>query len=71
MWRVPAPVRGSAHRFRYRLALVVDGVCVLHYDNEAGKDDHRHVGNKEEKYNFESAEQLLADFWADVEDWRL
>jgi len=69
VWRLPAPVRGSAHRPRYRLALVADGVCVLRYDNEAGKGDHRHVGGKEERYRFKSAEQLLADFWADVDKW--
>ena len=68
VWRVPAPVRGSAHKYRYRLALVVDGKCVLRYDNEAGKGDHRHVGDAEERYQFKSAEQLLADFWADVEE---
>jgi hypothetical protein len=68
VWRVPAPVRGSAHRFRYRLALVVDGACVLRYDNEPGKGDHRHVGDTEERYRFKSAEQLLADFWADVDE---
>ena len=56
--------------FRYRLALVADGECVLRYDNEAGKGDHRHVGEKEERHRFRSAEQLLADFWADVEIWR-
>jgi hypothetical protein len=70
VWRVPAPVRGSAHRLRYRLALVVDGVCVLRYDNEAGKGDHRHVGDREQRYRFRNAEQLLADFWADVDKWR-
>ena len=70
VWRVPAPVRGSAHGFRYRLALIVDGACVLRYDNETGKGDHRHVGDAEERYRFTGAEQLLADFWADVEDWR-
>ena len=70
VWRVPAPVRGSAHWFRYRLALVVGGECVLRYDNEAGKGDHKHVGETEERYRFKSAEQLLADFWADVESWR-
>lgn len=68
VWRVPAPVRGSQHEFRYRLALVVDGECVLRYDNEAGKGDHRHVGDKEQEYRFKSAEQLLADFWQDVEE---
>ena len=66
VWRVPAPVRGSAHRLRYRLALVVEGTCVLRYDNEPGKGDHRHVGGKEEPYSFSTPEQLLADFWTDV-----
>lgn len=47
IWRVPDPVRGSAHGLEYRLALVVDGVCVLRYDNEAGKGDHKHVGERE------------------------
>lgn len=68
VWRVPAPVRGSQHEFRYRLALVVDGVCVLRYDNEAGKGDHRHVGEKEHAYQFKDASQLLADFWKDIEE---
>lgn len=70
VWRVPAPLRGSAHRFRYRLALVVDGECVLRYDNETGKGDHKHIGETEVRYRFKSAEQLLADFWTDVENWR-
>jgi hypothetical protein len=68
VWRVPAPVRGSAHRYRYRLALVLDGKCVLRYDNEAGKGDHRHRSDKEQEYHFKDAEQLLADFWTDVEE---
>ena len=41
--RLPRSARGSGHQFKYRLALVIDGVCVLRYDNEAGKGDHRHV----------------------------
>jgi len=68
VWRVPVPVRSSKHEFRYRLALVVDGECVLRYDNEAGKGDHRHVRDKEQEYGFKNAEQLLADFWSDVEE---
>ena len=66
--RVPVSVRGSAHEYRYRLALVVDGECVLRYDNEAGKGDHRHVHDKEHAYRFKDAEQLLVDFWSDVEE---
>ena len=70
VWRVPTPVRGSAHRFRYRLALVVKGECVLRYDNETGKGDHRHVRGVETPYSFSTSEKLLADFWADVDVWR-
>lgn len=68
VWRVPAPVRGSQYEFRYRLALVVGGECILRYDNEVGKGDHSHVRDKEHEYRFRSAEQLLADFWKDVEE---
>jgi len=67
MWRVPRSIPGSRHSFKYRLAFVVDGTCVLRYDNEAGKGDHRHIFSKESRYNFIDAETLLADFWRDVE----
>lgn len=70
IWRVAEPVRGSAHRLKYRLALVVDGLCVLRYDNETGKGDHRHVKGAATRYAFTSYERLLADFWSDVENWR-
>ena len=66
VWRVPRPVRGSRHRLKYRLALVRDGMCLLCYDNEAGKGDHRHLGDAERRYTFTDADLLLADFWRDV-----
>ncbi len=68
--RLPDAAPGSAHPFKYRLALVVDGVCVLRYDNEAGKGDHRHVGARQEVYRFTTLEAVLADFRRDVEEWR-
>lgn len=58
------------HSLKYRLALIVDDVCVLRYDNEAGKGDRRHVADREEPYAFSSYELLLADFWRDVKQWR-
>ena len=70
VWRVPRPVRGSTHRLKYRLALVVAGECVLRYDNEPGKGDHRHVGDVETRYVYSGYGKLLADFWADVDAWR-
>ena len=70
VWRLARPARSSTHRFRYRLALVVDRVCVLRYDNEAGKGDHRHVRDVEKPYGFTDPDAFLADFWRDVEKWR-
>jgi hypothetical protein len=70
VWQVPSPVRASRHRYKYRLAFVVNGVCVLRYDNEAGRGDHRHVGAVESPYAFTTPEQLYADFMADVTNWR-
>ena len=67
IWRLPRAARGSVHRFKYRLALVEKGVCVLRYDNEVGKGDHRHDGDEEQPYRFTTPEALLAAFWSDVE----
>jgi hypothetical protein len=69
LWQVPKPVTGSAHGFKYRLAYVVDGVCVLRYDNEAGKGDHRHFGGKEHRYRFTTPGRLIADFQRDIARW--
>jgi hypothetical protein len=62
VWHVPRSVRGSGHEFKYSLAYVVEGECVLRYDNEAGKGDHIHWADKDQSYNFTTPEQLLADF---------
>ena len=42
----------------------------LRYDNEAGKGDHKHVGEREVPYCFTDLATLQADFWKDVETWR-
>jgi hypothetical protein len=70
VWHVPSPLPGSPHPFKYRLAYVIDGVCVLRYDNETGKGDHCHVDGWEATYSFISPEKLLADFWHDIDRWR-
>ena len=62
VWRVPAAVRGSRHRLKYRLALVSNGV--LRDDNEAGKGDHRHIADAQEPHTFSDPEKLLEDFWS-------
>lgn len=66
LWRLPASLAGSTHQYKYRLAYVVAGKCVVRYDNETGKGDHRHVGSRESPYAFIDVETLLADFQRDI-----
>jgi hypothetical protein len=69
IWQVSEPVPPSMHLFKYRLAHVVGQKCVLRYDNERGKGDHRHTESSEEPYAFSTPDQLMADFEADVARW--
>lgn len=69
LWQLPKPLEGSRHGFKYRLAYVVGDECVLRYDNEIGKGDHRHFGKKESAYEFTTPEQLIADFQHDIARW--
>lgn len=62
VWQLSQPVEGYTHSLKYRLAYVVDGQCVLRYDNETGKGDHRHVQETETLYEFENLEVLQVDF---------
>lgn len=67
VFELPGPLAGSQHCYKYRLAYVVSGVCVLRYDNEAGKGDHKHIGEVERPYPFRGLEALLRDFFSDVQ----
>lgn len=67
VWVLDRPVPGSKHLYKYRLAYVVDEECVLRYDNESGKGDHRHVAGREFDYTFRSIESLLSDFQSEVQ----
>jgi hypothetical protein len=70
LWRVPSPVRPSTHDLKYSLFYGREGERVVGYDNERGKGDHRHFQNVETAYAFSTVEQLMADFWADVQRLR-
>jgi hypothetical protein len=70
VWSLTSPLPESHHYFKYRLALVVNGRCVLRYDNETGKGDHKHIGDEEYPYLFTTPKALLDDFWSDVDNWR-
>jgi len=49
----------------------VNGSCVLRYDNEVDKGDHKHLGEHEIPYIITTPQALLNDFWKDVDNWRL
>lgn len=66
LWRVPTPVPPSTHGLKYSLFYGRPGVREVGYDNERGKGDHRHFRGRESPYIFQSVEQLMTDFWADV-----
>jgi hypothetical protein len=70
IWRLSRPVPGSSHPFKYRMAFVVDEFCVLRFDNETGKGDHKHIGEVEVHYRFTTLDQLVADFWNEVDEWQ-
>ncbi len=69
IWELDGPVPPCAHPFKYRLYYGLAGRCRVRYDNERGKGDHRHIGDREHPYAFTTLQALLADFKRDVQDW--
>lgn len=68
VWHLSEPLPGSPHPYKYRLFYGnADGSCIVRYDNERGKGDHRHVADNEEIYVFSTLHQLIEDFEADTE----
>ena len=74
IWRPPRRTRDRPHGIKYRLYLGRAGRCLVRYDNETGKGDHRHLGDEKPHvaYEFTSVDALLEDFRADCEQlgWR-
>lgn len=69
IWELPDPILERPHGFKYRLNYsAADGATLVRYDNELGKGDHRHLGDEEIAYDFQNIDQLLEDFWRDVEE---
>lgn len=71
IWRLPRKTPERPHGLKYRLHYgPPGGQCIVRYDNETGKGDHKHVGNREEPYTFKTVEQLVDDFLQDVDRFR-
>ena len=67
IWRLPAASTERPHSLKYSLYYGKGGQRIVGYDNEAGKGDHRHLGPREEAYEFTTVGALVADFLADIE----
>jgi len=66
VWKLPQPDTDRPHGYKYRLVFIRNGVRIVGYDNERGKGDHRHYGEREEAYCFVDVPTLIQDFLADV-----
>jgi Family of unknown function (DUF6516) len=67
IWKLPAITVDRPHGLKYCLHYgLVDGSCLVRYDNEKGKGDHRHLRDKEEPYSFTTVRKLVEDFLGDV-----
>lgn len=70
VWRLNKPVSGCRHLFKYRFFFGrEDGTCLVRYDNERGKGDHKHIDGAECPYIFRGLEAAFTDFVADIETW--
>jgi len=68
LWQLPEKTAEKPYGLKYRLYYgLPDGTCVVRYDNEIGKGDHRHRGDREEPYQFKDVETLVAEFLQDIE----
>lgn len=67
IWRLSTTDPERPHGLKYSLYYGRAGERIVGYDNERGKGDHKHVDGQELRYRFLSVEQLVEDFFADVE----
>ncbi|GGE17091.1 hypothetical protein GCM10011390_40250 [Aureimonas endophytica] len=66
VWRLPEATPERPHGLKYSLFYGRGGRRIVGYDNERGKGDHRHYGDREEAYRFRSLAELIADFERDI-----
>ena len=68
IWQLPTATAERPHGLKYRLFYGdAHGTCLIRYDNETGKGDHRHLEGQEESYHFIDVETLIADFQREID----
>ena len=65
IWELPGASAVRPHGLKYRLYCGQKDRCIVRYDNELAKGDHRHYGESEASYDFQSVEMLIKDFKKD------
>ncbi|HHN63749.1 MAG TPA: hypothetical protein ENK09_00105 [Nitrospirae bacterium] len=71
IWQLPSKTPDRPHGLKYRLYYGNEkGDCLVRYDNESGKGDHRHIKGKEEPYKFTNVEKSVEDFQKDIDKFR-
>jgi len=51
LWQLPSSSPDRLHGLKYRLYYgLSDGTCLVRFDNESGKGDHKHVCSEDESY---------------------
>jgi len=67
VWELPQKTPDRPHGYKYRLYYGDSkGNCLVRYDNETGKGDHKHLGEEEFSYQFIDIDTLFSDFEHDI-----
>ncbi|MDP2823238.1 MAG: DUF6516 family protein [Sulfuritalea sp.] len=68
VWKLPQATPNRPYGLKFRLYCGTAGETIVRYDNETGKNAHRHVGpgETESDYIFVSLVKLLDDFDKDI-----
>ena len=69
IWKVPSSQRASSG-LKYSLVYIREGKRIIGYDNAEGKGHHRHYKSREFAYDFRDVDNLIKDFYEDVEKVR-
>jgi hypothetical protein len=63
LWQLSEKTAENPHGLKYRLYYgLADGTCVVRYDNETGKGDHKPIGDRQKNYSI--AENVIAEYIA-------
>ena len=71
IWKLPYSDQERWHGLKYSLYYgTANGKCLIRYDNEKGKGDHKHIEDEENPYEFIDVETLVKDFQNNINYFR-